>query len=365
MRSLRLLPDRRAAPAAADYARDRADLVAALRACGAVAVYEIGSIGTPGISDLDLLACFPDGRGPGGFAPLEALLAQQRPSLLHPPWGMLARHRDSLPALFAFRQIRDVDSGATIPAVQTPLQRRLWNVEAVAATGGLLLQRRNRSTARSALCLLNGITYNLQLAAEDGIGAPGGESFAEAIRDLRRRWFEAADGDRRRELARLWAGAPAVLHHLLGGYATAFAHELPRGHGDVLLERPGTRVSYCFSDRGARGLLPRPFATVQVLPRGLAPLFELLASPGTGLDRWLRPVQQLPTSAPPAPDAAFAAGVRGYARANAAYLRDMLALRSPLLLLNAGTLVHLGAPRRGLFAALAHLPGRLLRLGRN
>jgi hypothetical protein len=354
-------PEREARPEAADYERDRSGMVEALLACGAEAIYEIGTLRAPGLSDLDLVACFPDEAAAVlSFAPLRRFLRRRPPSFLHPPWGLCRRHLGPLPSLLAVRQMRDVVTGRTLVAEQTPVERCAWNVEACAAALGALLLRGGASYVRSSLCLLNGITYNLELAAPDGVRAVRGDEFGQRIGMLRALWFRADHGWRTLELDALWAMAQVVLRELLAGYADLIGQRL--GHHDAaatMLPVPGTRLCYLFG--GARSGLRQPFATVVHLPANLAPLFVRLAQPGNGLERWLelRPAVAVRDAADPA----FAAGVDAYARRNADYLRDMLALRSPLMLLNGGTLAHLGhAPTGRLLRRISRLPGRVLQL---
>ena len=151
------------------YERDRSAVMETLLVAGAKAVYEIGSVGVPGISDLDLLACFPNDRDWSQANPaLEKGIAERRSTFLHHPWGMRERHLDLLPNLFAIRQMRDLQTGGLREVVQTDVQRLLWNIEASASVLALLSSRAAHMSARSALCLLNGITYNLELNSMSG-----------------------------------------------------------------------------------------------------------------------------------------------------------------------------------------------------
>ena len=365
--SLIVVPDAGSVPSPEDYVRDREFMATALRASGASRVFEIGSIGVPGISDVDLLACFPDDLEVGNFEALAAILERKPASFLHAPWGMCERHLASLPALFALRQLRDVATGATEAPVQSATQRRVWNIEACAAGLGVLAMR-TRSTARSALCLLNGITYNLGLAGRDDIVAARGTEFGDRIAKLRRSWRGAGQFWRTAEITALWSLAPSVLTELLLGYEALVAPRGParRGH-DILLPIPGARLTYCFTrSLSTLQVLRHPLTTVVALPQGLAPLFEALAAPGCGLDSWLRPSRTGRGRGPAQGlHPALADEVHSYARTNASYLRDMLTLRAPLLLLNAGTLTHLGSrPGAGLLKRFVRAPRTLLKLVR-
>lgn len=321
------------------YDAERAAMAAALRACGASAVYEIGSVSAPGISDLDLVACFPDGADlRRSFAPVETLLRTSS-AFLHAPWALRERHLPLLPALFAVRQMRELGGGPPLDFPQDPAQRFLWNTEACASVLAALVARR-RLTTRSAACLLNGVRYNVELAAADGIRTAGGESFCRRIEALRRGWFGTAAAVREQETVALWDAAEAVVRDLLAGCAAHVRARTSGATSDALMRVPGANTTYFFTDGAApRLLLSQPLATVVPLPRDLGPLFTLLAARSGGLDRWLA-VQR--TEAGPAAEfePTFASAVRTYARDNTTYLTDLLAQPLPFLLLCGGTLNH-------------------------
>jgi hypothetical protein len=323
----------------AAYDAERAAMTAALRSVGASAVYEIGSVSAPGISDLDLVACFPDDADlRRSFAPVERLLRPSK-AFLHAPWALRERHLPGLPALFAVRQMRELGGGPAVTVVQTAAQRFLWNTEACASVLAALVARRSLTT-RSAACLLNGVRYNVELAATDGITAPTGEAFCQRIAALRRDWFTLPAAAREQETVALWDAAEVVVRSLLAGCAAYVRARSTGAATDASMRVPGANTTFYFTDGGApRLLLSQPLASIVQLPRDLGPLFALLAAPGGGLDRWLA-VQ--PGAPGPAPrfDPTFAAAVRAYARDNTAYLADQLAQPLPFLLLCGGTLNH-------------------------
>lgn len=321
-----------------DYAADRATMLAALDAVGAQRVYEIGSVGAPGISDLDLVAVFPDDArlGDSDRTVHEALAATRR-TFLHAPWAIHARHLPRLGSLFAIRQMRELHDGRQLVVTQTPDERRIWNIEATASVLALLLGRR-RVTTRSALCLLNGLRYNLELAAEDRISSPAGPQFAAAILGLRQDWFRLSPPDREARLVAAWATGAMVAEDLLAGYGDWLATHTAGPAGELLLRIPGTHHTYHFGGRPkARGLLTSPLANVVLLPGSLGPLFAHLAAPGCGLDRWLQPVA-VDDRPIPLLDPGLATAVHRYTHATADYLTAMLAHPAPYLLLGGGTL---------------------------
>lgn len=323
-----------------DYAAERAAMVDALRSCGASGVYEIGSVGVPGISDLDVVACFPDELDlRRSFAPVEALLREGTRGFLHAPWAMRERHRRLLPSLFAVRQMHDLQGGPSLEPVQTPMQRLLWNVEACASVLSTLVSRR-RLTTRSAVCLLNGVRYNVELAALDQVAAVGSGEFCGRIGRLRSSWFELAAPAREQETIELWTAAEAVLRDLLASYGQRVASFLRETPNDLLMRVPGANTTYFFTNgKAPRLLLTQPLANVVTLPRELGPLFQLLAEPGLGLDRWLT-VEHVDAGPDVRLEPKFALAAHAYARDNAAYLQDLLAQRTPFLLLGGGTLSH-------------------------
>ena len=323
-----------------DYAAERAAMVDALIHCGASDVYEIGSVGVPGISDLDVLACFPDDLDlRRSFAPVEKLLRDNPRGFLHAPLAMRERHRRLLPSLFAVRQMHHLRGGASLQPKQTPMQRLLWNVEACASVLSTLIARR-RLTTRSAVCLLNGVRYNVELAAQDQVTAPATGEFCSRIARLRGSWFELAAPAREQETIELWAAAETVLVDLLASYGQRVGSLLRETPGDLLMRVPGANTTYFFTNGTApRLLLTQPLANVVTLPRELGPLFQLLAEPGLGLDRWLT-VEHVDAGPDVRLEPKFALAAHAYARDNAEYLGDMLAQHTPFLLLGGGTLGH-------------------------
>lgn len=323
-----------------DYAAERAVMVEALLACGAKTVYEIGSVGMPGISDLDIVACFPDDLDlQRSFAPVEAALRECNRGFLHAPWAMREKHVPLLPSLFAVRRMKDLGGGPDLAPEQTSVQRLLWNVEASACVLSALLTRRRVST-RSAVCLLNGVRYNVELARQDRVDVARGGEFTGRIAALRQHWFELLPTEREPETAALWGIAEDVLRGLLEGYAARVRNLLRDEPRDTLMRVPGANTTWYFTDGAApRLLLTQPLANVVALPKALGPLFQLLAAPGVGLDRWLS-VEHVDDTPDARIDPQFASAAHAYARDNAAYVGDMLAQRLPFLLLGGGTLGH-------------------------
>jgi hypothetical protein len=324
-----------------DYRADLDAMLAALRACGAVAVHDLGATTAPGISDLDLLACLPAEADPGQtFAPVAEIVRRPLRAFLHAPWSIRSHQLPLLPTLCSASRAEDLLGGPPLVQEQTPTQRLVWNVESmIGALGGL--HARRRVTTRSSLCLLDAITHNVALAAADGVHAAAAGDFGARVRALRAEWFARSRASREGEIITLWNDADRLLRSLLAGYAAAIGRLVEGTCGDMVLAVPGTAVTCYFTRTRTKSLLlAQPFATVLTLPQELGVLFDLLAEPGIGLDTWISPshVDEEPRYRV---DPAFADAVRGYGRATAEYLDDQLPHPSPFLLLGGATFAHL------------------------
>jgi hypothetical protein len=329
----------------ADYDEDRSHVTKQLLQCGARRVFEIGSVGALGISDLDLLACFPDDFDWSDLPPTAAGLLRELPnSFLHPPWVIRERHLEHLSALFAVMQMRDLATGAVFQSEQSPEERMLWSVEACALTLATLATRQMSTSTRSALCLVHGVTHNLSLAESDGIQPPGGQEFCRRIQALRSTWFFRVDPERTAELVDLWALGVGLLTEILSSYGTRLESVLGvRSQTEFDLPVPGSRLVYRFTNESSPARVLRSGLLVKILalPASIGPVFALLSRPGWGLESWLRPSFDWSSCGRWAQlDPAFESAAERYVRANAAYLKDVLSCRVPFLVLNGGTLAH-------------------------
>lgn len=345
-----------------EYYLDRAVVARALRECGAARVFEIGHLRAPGISDMDLVACFPDDFHWQTLPRSTPRVLRRLPeTFLHPPWVIRERHLERVGALFALSGMCDLDTGEQPLPPQSAAERVLWNVEACCSVLAMFAARRARSTTRSALCLLNGIKYNLALAERDGIRPEDSSRYASAIVELRREWWSLPAQVRESRLVELWSRGAALLEQLLDAYGELVVLRYGlRGGGDFDLHIPGTRLVYRFETHapGSR-VNGRARAGLLHVPATLGPLFRLLAAPEGGLDRWLKPREHAPhalRAIEVLPD--FEAATWRYARANAEYLDDVVRCHLPFLPLNGGTLAHLKSSRAGGLRALARRVAR-------
>jgi hypothetical protein len=343
----------------ADYDEDRSHVTKQLLQCGARRVFEIGSVGALGISDLDLLACFPDDFDWSDLPPSAASLLRTLPSsFLHPPWIIRERHLEQLSALFAVMQMRDLATGAVFQSEQSPEERVLWNVEACALTLATLVTRQMSTSTRSALCLVHGVTHNLTLAESDDIRPSGGEEFCKRIRALRSTWFSRTDPERTVELVELWERGAGLLAEILSSYGTRLQNVFgAKNQAEFDLPVPGSRLVYRFTNEPSHTRVHRVGFLVKILalPASIGPVFDLLSRPGWGLEGWLRPsLDRSSRGSRVQVDPDFELAAERYVRANAAYLNDVLSCSVPFLVLNGGTLAHVRTTDRNWARNLAN-----------
>jgi hypothetical protein len=324
------------------YSAQREAMTATLREAGATAVYHAEAPGVPGVRNTELIACFADDADLGkAAASLQAQLRNCADTFLQAPAAMRERHLNLLssliPAASPGMQLQDLLGGPSRFPLQTGAQCTLWNVESCAS---LLVEvtSHHRLTTRAALHTLRRLAENIELATRDRLHCNGAAEFCLRAERLRSGWFQTPRLLRETQLCELWDDAGTVLRSLLAAYAERFASLLRDEPGDMSMRVPGANTTYYFTDTKApRLLLTQPLATVVQLPRHLGPMFQLLAEPGLGLDRWLS-VEQLEESPDVRLDPKFALAAHGYARANAAYFEDMVPQRTPLRLLGGATM---------------------------
>jgi hypothetical protein len=324
------------------YAAERDAMTATLREAGAIAVYQAEPSGVPGVRNTQLIACLAnDADLSQSTAAIQAQLRNCCDTFLQPPAAMRERHLELLPNLVAATspgtKLHDLLGGPSRFPMQTGAQCTLWNVESCAA---LLVEvtAHRRLTTRAALHTLRRIAENIELATRDRLVCNGAAEFCLRTDRLRSNWFETPRLLRETQLCDLWHDAETTLCSLLAAYAERFATLLREEPGDMSMRIPGASTTYYFTDSKApRLLLTQPLATVVRLPKHLGPMFQLLAEPGLGLDRWLC-VDQIEETPDVRLDPKFALAAHGYARANAAYFEDMIPQRTPLRLLGGGTM---------------------------
>jgi len=180
---------------------------------GLVAVYRLGSVGQPGISDLDRIAVVEAGD------PVAPIWSQISPDARY-----IAMHGPFLVDLDTFRAHRwfshliglELARGEDV-AVDEPSDPAACDLHLAAEGMAVLLlkllvqARTGRVKVRPALCELHGLRLSLALAGLDACAAPVAWSFVEAVRATREQWFATAPSARPAAMRAVLERAPAAL----------------------------------------------------------------------------------------------------------------------------------------------------------
>ena len=200
-----------------EYTHAESEIEMALSSApGAIAVYRIGGISAPGISDLDLVAVI-DGPFPvRGVWP--ALSARTRAIAMHAPFAVdpstFTNHR-----WFARLQPLELLWGQPV-AVQEPPQveygERMLGTEGL-IVGLLKLCKQllvGRIKVRALLCGLHALRHSLELAQLTEVETPDAWRMIKEVDAIRRSWFDeglAGAGERAERIRRLACAAqPAI-----------------------------------------------------------------------------------------------------------------------------------------------------------
>ena len=178
-----------------------------------MAVYRLGSVAHPGISDLDRIAVVEAGD------PVPAIWSQISPDARY-----LAMHGPFLVDLDTFRAHRwfskllglELALGENVafdePSDPATCDLHLAAEGMVVLTLKLLSQARTgRVKVRSALCELHALRLSLGLAGLDAGAAPGAWGFADVVRMTRESWFATAQDAREGVIRDLLEQAPRAL----------------------------------------------------------------------------------------------------------------------------------------------------------
>lgn len=198
----------------AEYAAGGAEIEAALRALpGAVAVYRLGSVSVPGISDIDRIAVVERAaRVPsvwGALSPRTRELAMHSPFLVDVE--TFAAHRAF--ALLVPLALAWGEEVAVAPAQDEARARRLLAAESLLLNLVRSVKKAvtGRVKVRSTLCEMNSIRHGAALAGQEP------PALARRVVALREEWFALDPQAQRRRMAELLAEAPATLHAALAG----------------------------------------------------------------------------------------------------------------------------------------------------
>lgn len=212
-----------------EYRSAAEELEAALRALpGAVAVYGMGAVSAPGISDLDRIVVVRRGGSVPNVWP--KLARRTRQLAMHAPFlvdvDTFARHRAFAhvePLAHLWGERVDIEEPGDAEA-----RRLLLGAEGAAAVLLVLVRQAlgGRVRVRSTLCALHGLRHDLELAGLGPDDAPAAFALAGAVSELRATWFGPA-------------GPPVTdLRGVLGRALPALAETL--GAIERRLARPGS-----------------------------------------------------------------------------------------------------------------------------
>ncbi len=180
---------------------------------GFVALYRLGSVRHPGISDLDRIAVVRAADRVPSIWP--RLSADARYIAMHGPFLVDA---DTFTAHRWFTHLAGLELVAGDgPAIEQPSDPDRCDLH-LAAEGLALLAiklvqhaRTGRVKVRSTLCEFHAMRFSLRLAGLDAEAAPRAFAFVDAVRDTRQAWFAGPRPGSGATAARLMADAPAAV----------------------------------------------------------------------------------------------------------------------------------------------------------
>jgi hypothetical protein len=206
-----------------DYAAAAEELEAQLGELpGLVAVYRLGSVSAPGISDLDRVAVVD---GEHAVTPVWSALSDRTRALaMHSPFladtETFANHK-----LIAHLEPLELVFGTAVEIGERPAPAYLERLLAAESLVLNLLRivkslATGRLKVRAALCQLNTVRHGLTLGGLDRGAATSGWQVADEIRSLREDWFDAAPESRERRLRGVTASAVPALSSALDALAS-------------------------------------------------------------------------------------------------------------------------------------------------
>jgi hypothetical protein len=213
-----------------DYLRAADELEGRLAALpGLVAIYRLGEVSAPGISDVDSVAVV-DGAGPVP-AIWPQLTETTRALAMHPPFlvdpSTFESHR-----LISHLEPMELAAGADIALEERPdpdYVERVLGAESIVLSLVRLLKYRStgRIKVRAVLCELHTVRHGLSLAGLDRSEAAAAWRLADEVASLRGAWFALPPGRRDERLRQVVLDAlPALISAL-----DALAARSPRGDG--------------------------------------------------------------------------------------------------------------------------------------
>ena len=192
---------------------------------GVVAVYQLGSVSAPGISDIDRIAVVERS---GRFSSVWGRLsASTRYLAMHSPFLVdvetFVRHR-----WFAVPEPLEAVSGTEL-ALEAPPSHQL--LRAIAGIEGLVVSRLKlakqlsigRVKVRPFLCALHNLGHDLRLIEVSQAEAPLAWDLTAKILAVRGEWWEMPDHERDGRVLELVYSAPMAIDEALAGYSVAAA----------------------------------------------------------------------------------------------------------------------------------------------
>ena len=208
----------------ADYRRAADELDGRLAALpGLVALYSLGGVTAPGISDLDRVAVVDTA---GRVPPVWPELSEATRELaMHPPFlverDVFTDHR-----LIAHLEPLELSTGHEVEVAERPdpaYVERVLGAESLLINVVRMLKYRatGRVKVRAALCQMHTVRHGLRLAALDRSVAPAAWALAQDVEGLRESWFALAEEPRERRLRRLVLEAVPALAQALDALAAS------------------------------------------------------------------------------------------------------------------------------------------------
>jgi hypothetical protein len=257
-----------------DYRRAAEELEERLRGLpGLVAVYRIGGVSAPGISDLDRVAVV-DTAGPVPDI-WPDLSAATRALSMHPPFlvepAVFASHR-----LISHLDPLELATGVEIELEERPdpdYVKRLLGAESLLLNVVRLLKYRatGRIKVRAVLCQLHTVRHGLGLAALDRTEAPAAWQVSNDVAALRGAWFALPAEQREERLRGLVVEAVPALIGALDSLAAHVPSAHPSSNGRVALGDAWAGITLRGVEEDGPTPPPRPGGRLTAAVAGLSP----------------------------------------------------------------------------------------------
>jgi hypothetical protein len=257
----------------ADYRHAAAELERRLEQLpGLVALYRVGGVSAPGISDLDRVAVVDSA---AAVPPVWPDLSERTRALaMHPPFlverEVFADHR-----LISHLEPLDLIAGERVEIAGRPdpaYVESLLGVESLLLNLVRLVKYRvtGRVKVRAVLCQLHTVRHGLGLAALDRSDAAAAWTLSDEVACLRESWFALAIDVRERRLRRLVLDGQSALGLALDSLATRFPAATGRSAPRLALGGAWSGIVLNDDAPGA-ATRPRPGSRLAAALAGLSP----------------------------------------------------------------------------------------------